>query len=124
MKKMWPFKRKRTPSVEIPSTIAFTQVDTTARFDDNSTLAADDWIETVPLNRLVPDGESMGLPAIDATAEQIYSIASKLSRIRESLDITNDGVYCPICHIANVNLTLLRTSCSKCGNELLQFGWD
>jgi hypothetical protein len=121
---MWPFKKKPAPSIDSPKTIGFSQVDTTERFDDNLSLGADEWIETVPLNTLVSDGESMGLPPINATDEQIYSIASKLSRIRESLDIPNDGVYCPVCHIANASLSRLRTPCPKCGTELLKFGWD
>ena len=33
----------------------------------------------------------MGLPAIDASEEDIYSIAAQLSSIRESIEIPNDG---------------------------------
>jgi len=86
---MWPFKKKPVAPVETPSTLAFTQVDTTERLDDKQVLGADDWIATVPLNTLVPDGENLGLPGIDATQDQVYSVASKVSEIRESLDIPN-----------------------------------
>ena len=121
---MWPFKKKPAAPVETSSKFAFTQVDTTERFDDNQSLGTNDWIDTVPLNTLLPDGENMGLPAIDATEDQVFSIASKMSEIRESLDIPNDGVYCPNCHVANVNLSRLRTPCPQCGRPLLKFGWD
>ena len=121
---MWPFKKKPISSAKSSDIVAFTQVDTTERFDDNSSLGDEDWIETVPLNALVPDGESMGLPATSATEEQIYSVASRMSEVRESLDIPNDGVYCPICHVANVDLSRLRTPCPKCSKPLLKFGWD
>ena len=121
---MWPFKKNRPADLAPSNTIGFTQVDTTERFGDDLSLEADDWIETVALNTLVSHGESMGLPAIEASEEAIYSIASQLSSIRESIEIPNDGVYCPTCHIANVNLSLLRTPCPKCGKELLKFGWD
>jgi len=122
---MWPFKKKNRPTDLGPAkAIGFSQVDTTERFGDDLSLDADDWIDTVALNTLVSDGESMGLPAIDASEEDVYSIAAQLSSIRESIEIPNDGVYCPTCHIANVNLSLLRTPCPKCGKELLKFGWD
>ena len=122
---MWPFKKKNRPADLAPAkAIGFSQVDTTERFGDDLSLHVDDWIDTVALNTLVPDGESLGLPAIDANEEDVYSIASQLSSIRESIEIPNDGVYCPTCHIANVNLSLLRTPCPNCGKELLKFGWD
>jgi hypothetical protein len=119
---MWPFKKKPAPDLAPVETIGFTQVDTTERFGDDASLGADDWIETVPLNTLVPDGDSMGLPPIDASEGDVYAIASKLSSIRESFEIANDGVYCPTCHIGNVSLSRLRTPCPKCGKELLKFG--
>src|SRR4030095_5509728 len=104
--------------------IGFSQVDTTERFGDDLSLDADDWIETVALNSVVSDAESMGLPAIDASEEDVYAIAAQLSSMRESIEIPNDGVYCPTCHIANVNLSLLRTPCPKCGKEMLKFWCD
>ncbi|HKO96619.1 MAG TPA: hypothetical protein VJU86_06495 [Pyrinomonadaceae bacterium] len=121
---MWPFKRKRSTERSSAKAIGFTQVDTTEHFGDHLSLDAGDWIDTIALNTLVSDGESMGLPPVDASEEDIYSIALQLSSLRESIEIPNDGVYCPTCHIANVNLSLLRTPCPKCGRELLKFGWD
>jgi hypothetical protein len=120
---MWPFKKKPVPTVD-PKTIRFTQVDVTERFGDNSTFTVDDWIETVPINTLVPDAEAGGLPGTGATEEEVYSAASRMSQIRESIDLPNDGVYCPLCHIANVDLSRLRTPCPKCGKPLLQFDWN
>ena len=66
----------------------------------------------------------MGLPPVGACDDAVYRVAERLSRIRESVPIPNDGVYCPICHIANVTPARLRTPCPKCGRELLKFGWD
>ena len=121
---MWPFKKKLVAPQEKPSTFAFTQLDTTEHFDDNQSLGGDGWITTVPLNTLVPDGENMGLPASVATDNQGYSVAWKMSKIRESLNVPNDGVYCPICHVAHIDLSRLRTPCPKCRRPLLRFGWD
>lgn len=124
---MWPFK-KQTPTAKpapLPSgPISFTQVDTTERFDDNVGLAPDKWIATIPLNTITQNPEDMGLPALGAGADEVFRIASQLSRIRESIPMLNDGVYCPICHIANVELAKLHTPCPQCGRELLKFGWD
>ena len=61
---------------------------------------------------------------IGADADEIYRVASKLSVLRESIPVPNDGVYCPVCHIANLNLGKLRTPCPQCGRGLLKFGWD
>jgi hypothetical protein len=57
-------------------------------------------------------------------ADEIYRVASRLSALRESIPIPNDGVYCPVCHIANIDLGRLRTPCPQCGRALLKFGWD
>lgn len=103
--------------------ILFTQLDITERFDDHQRLAKDDWISTTPMNATIPNPESSGLPSPDADAEEVYRVASEMSAIRESLLIPDDGVYCPICHIANTDLGKLRTPCPKCGRELLKFGW-
>ena len=111
-----------------PGELSFTQLDITESFGDNLRLKPEDWIETVPLNKLnnetVTSGHANKLPPVDATDEAIYSMASRLSEIRESLVIPDDGVYCPICHIANVELSKLRTPCPKCERLLLKFGWD
>jgi len=110
---MWPFKKKQeaNPQFAPSEQISFSQVDTTERFGDNSSLDADDWIKTIPLNSIVSNAQSMGLPPVSASEEDVYRIAERLSRLRESVQIPNDGVYCPICHIANVTLTRLRTPC-------------
>jgi hypothetical protein len=104
-------------------TISFSQVDITERFDDNRNLAPDEWISTTPLCSRIGDPESAGLPSPGADEEEVYRVASKLSALRESIPIPDDGVYCPICHIANVDLGKLRTPCPRCGRELLKFGW-
>jgi hypothetical protein len=123
---MWPFK-KRQPVEAQPSlteSLTFSQVDYTERFDDDSNLKPEDWITTIPLSSGIKNPESMGLPPVKASADEIYKIASNLSRMRESIPNLNDGVYCAVCHLANVDIAKLRTPCPKCGRELLQFGWD
>jgi hypothetical protein len=121
---MWPFKKSRdaTPTIS-PEQISFTQLDITESFGDPARLGPEDWIATVPLNSSTPNPEAMGLPAVGTGDEEGYEIASKLSEIRESITIPDDGVYCPTCHIANTQLSRLRTPCPQCGRALLKFGW-
>ncbi len=118
---MWPFKSKKRFG---DAPISFTQLDLTEGFADDQRLGPDDWIATTPINQLNKDPESVGLPSHRADAAEIYRIASAVSAIRESLPLDRDGVYYPVCHIANVDRRKLRTSCPKCGRALLQFGWD
>ena len=105
-----------------PGEISYSQLDITERFDDHLHLKPEEWILTVPLNKSVPNGK--GLPPVDASADDVYKAAVTLSQFRESISIPNDGVYCPVCHIANTQLAKLRTPCPKCGRPLLKFGWD
>jgi hypothetical protein len=121
---MWPFNKKSKAKVQTlpPSEISFSQLDITETFGDNARLKPDDWVSTSPLNKMSPNGK--GLPPVDADAEMVYEFASRLSKLRESIPIPNDGVYCPICHIANIQLSKLHTPCPKCGRALLKFGWD
>lgn len=123
---MWPFKKKQAPKAELFASepISFSQVDTTEQFGDNHRLAPDEWIGTIPLNTITQDPESMGLPAVGTTADEVFQIETNLSRLRESIPIPDDGVYCPVCHIANMDIDKLRTPCPQCGRELLKFGWD
>ncbi|MGN6544733.1 MAG: hypothetical protein ACTHK7_06775 [Aureliella sp.] len=107
-----------------PETVSFSQLDITEKFDDNLSLGVDDWISTTPLNAIVPNPESSGLPSVDAESEEVYRVASELSELRESISPRDDGVYCPVCHIANIDLGKLRTPCPRCGRALLQFGWE
>src|SRR5262249_34254239 len=103
---------------------SYSQVDITEGFGDAERLGPDDWISTSPLNSGMEDPASMGLPPLGADSSEVYRVASKLSALRESIPIPGDGVYCPICHIANIDLGKLRTPCPQCGRELLKFGWD
>lgn len=107
-----------------PGDICFTQLDITEAFGDNERLGPEDWISTTPLNQMNPDGEGSGLPRIGANDAEIYAVAVELSGIRESIAISGDGVYCPICHIANTQLARLHTPCPTCERPLLKFGWD
>ncbi len=107
-----------------PGQISYSQLDITERFGDNERLKPDDWISTQPLSKTTPNSQASGLPPADATNDEVYAIASKMSQIRESIAIPSDGVYCPICHIANVQLAKLHSPCPKCGRPLLKFGWD
>jgi len=104
--------------------IWFSQVDATERFGDDKRLGPDDWIETTPVNAGMPDPESSGLPPIGAPDEVVYRVADGLSKMREKFNLPRDGVYCPVCHIANVSPARLRTPCPKCGRPLLKFGWE
>ena len=122
---MWPFKKKQKASAPAGSKqYSYSQVDITKRFGDNLSLGPDDWIDTVPLNAEVPDPQSQGLLPCGASDEDTYLLADRLSRLREAIFIPADGVYCPICHVANVMPILLRTPCPRCGRPLLKFGWD
>ena len=113
---------KATTQTMPPGKLSYSQLDITERFDDHLHLKPEDWIATVPLNKSVPDGK--GLPPVDASAEEVYKAAARLSQFRESISIPSDGVYCPVCHIANTQLAKLHTPCPKCGRALLKFGWD
>ena len=122
---MWPFNRNIPKTASTPSDqVSFSQVDTTEGYGDNEGLSAESWVTTKPLNSLIEDGQSMGLPGVGTSDDDVYRIAARLSLIRESMLVPNDGVYCPVCHLANVTLDKLRTPCPKCGRELLRFGWD
>jgi hypothetical protein len=122
---MWPFKKKQPTSVATPlQQMSFSQLDVTEGFGDDRSLGPDDWVDTVALNASVPDPTSHGLPAVDAAPEEVFRVADRLSTLRESIPIQGDGVYCPICHKANMLLTRLRKPCPSCGRPLLKFGWD
>jgi len=113
--------QKESKAVE--EQFSYSQVDFTSGFGDDEGLGPDDWIATSPLNAGMEDPTSMGLPPQGADADEVYRIASELSEVRESIPIPGDGVYCPICHIANIDLGKLRTPCPQCRRELLKFGW-
>jgi len=101
--------------------ISFSQVDITDRFGDDQEVGP---VATTPLNATIDDPESLGLPPQNADDEEVYRVAARLSALHESVPIPNDGVYCPVCHIANVDLQRLRMPCPQCRRPLLQFGWD
>jgi hypothetical protein len=103
---------------------AITQLDISEHFGDYKRLGRDEWSPTVPLNATTPFPESRGLPPLGARAEEIYVIAQRLSGLRVSLADPSDGVYCPVCHIANIQLARLHIPCPKCRRALLRFGWD
>lgn len=115
--------RLRKVRMMAPEAISFSQLDITERFDDNQSLRADQWITTIPLNTRLDAPEASGLPPRDADSEEVYRVASTLSELREAIAIEGDGVYCPICHIASIDIGKLRTPCPQCGRGLLKFGW-
>lgn len=103
---MWPFSKKNK-KVAL-SNLYYSQVDITEKFGDNLNLKPEEWIKTFPLNLI----------------EKVYKTAQKLSAIREQINIPTDGVYRPVCHIANIELSKLHKPCPRCGRKLLKFGWD
>jgi hypothetical protein len=121
---MWPFDKKKKQQYANPNTISFSQTDITESVGDNLKLKPEDWITTIPLNLTVPNPEASNLPAKNASPEKIYEIATTLSKIREQISIPSDGVYCPVCHHANIQLQKLHTPCPQCGRALLKFGWN
>ncbi len=123
---MWPFTKKTQPTTQMisPKDISYSQLDITETFGDNERLQPEDWIPTVPLNSMAPNSQDSGLPPVDASDEEIYAVAATMSQIRESVSAPSDGVYCPVCHIANIQIEKLRSPCPKCGRALLKFGWD
>jgi hypothetical protein len=104
----------------------FSQLDITERFNDRTNLKSEVWIRTVPLISTIDpiEGIKMGLMSPEAPDEQIYDKAVNMSRIREGMGNSEDGVYCPICHHANMDIKKLGTPCPTCGRPLLRFGWD
>jgi len=58
--------------------ISYSQLDITESFGDNLRLKPEDWIETIPLNKMTPNGRD--LPPVDASEETVYEFASRLSR--------------------------------------------
>lgn len=120
---MWPFKKKPKPEIEMinPDQLHYSQLDITEGPTDNERLGPDDWISTLPLNGATPQPQTSGLPPVDASAEEVYALATTLSQVRESVALPHDGVYCPVCHIANIQLAKLRTPCPRCGRPLLKF---
>ncbi len=123
---MWPFNKNKEPQpikgVFADSKISYSQVDITEDLQDQVTLGPEDWIKTIPVQ--VSNPEEVGLPPKDADSDVRYKLAAALSKMREGLPLLTDGVYCPVCHIANVSLSKLHTPCPQCGRALLQFGWD
>ncbi|HNX69488.1 MAG TPA: hypothetical protein PLL75_06530 [Candidatus Omnitrophota bacterium] len=107
-----------------PQSILYSQVDIMETFADNLKLNPEDWIKTTPLNGSIDNPELNGLPSKTASPSEVYKVAARLSALRETVQIPSDGVYCPICHIANTDITKLHTPCPKCGRKLLKFGWD
>lgn len=118
------FKRKKPPATIDPQKLSYSQLDITEHFGDNLRLKPDEWIATIPIKSNNQNPESVGLPSVGADESTVYAIGSKMSVLRGQITGLNDGVYCPICHIANIDIQKLHTPCPKCGRKLLQFGWD
>lgn len=128
---MWPFGKKNVISPDHPEyqqimdNLQCSQVDITDKFGDNLSMKPDEWIETHPMNQNGGCSEfHWGLPPIGSSAEKIYEVAKGFSALREQVNIPSDGVYCPVCHIANTQLSKLHAPCPRCERELLKFGWD
>ena len=120
----WPFKKKSKVEFLDSKELNFTQVDFTDLFDKHLSLSKDEWVETVPMNKVIGHNQGGNLPDFDSSEHEIYRIALGLSEIREAFTIYGDGVYCPICHIANIDIEKLGKNCPKCERPLLAFGWN
>jgi hypothetical protein len=119
----WPFKKKAKIEQVDPSTLNYTQVDITEYFDQNLSLSKDEWVPTIPINVMLGHDNHGNLPAMNAGDHEIYRIAMSLSEIREEFQVADDGVYCPVCHLANIDIGNLGKECPKCARPLLAFGW-
>ncbi|MEQ1643384.1 MAG: hypothetical protein ABL959_08095 [Pyrinomonadaceae bacterium] len=120
----WPFKKKEKVEIVDPSTLSYTQVDITREFDQNLSLTNEDWVDTMPINEFLGNDNNGNIPALGAIDHEIYRVALSLSEIREEFHVPGDGVYCPICHLANTDITKLGEACPKCERPLLAFGWN
>lgn len=89
-------------------------------------LGPDEWVKTIPFTEFYKDAYGRnGLPEKNADIDTVYKVATKMSKVRESVLHLGkgDGVYCPICHIVNIQIEKLHTPCPECGRALLLFGW-
>src|SRR6185503_14381510 len=107
----WKFATKPKVTKVDPKEIRFSQLDITERFGDQKRLAKEEWIATIALNSKMPDPVARGLPSRSATPEEVYATAARLSAMRERFVGSGDGVYCPVCHIANVDHAKLHAPC-------------
>jgi hypothetical protein len=114
--------KKKIERIDL-SKVSFTQVDFTESFGDNLKLKPEDWITTIPINSNCPNTESMGLPPLDANSDQVYVIAEYLSLLRGQITGLNDGVYCPICHMANNEIKKLHEFISNCFEVEVKAGY-
>jgi hypothetical protein len=112
----------------VPDNARVSQLDITEHEDDDQRLGPKDWIATRPINARLTDAASasLGVPPRGASDDVVYAVASEMSRVRQAIfrPPTRDGVYCPICHRANTQISRLGTPCPTCARPLLQFGWD
>jgi len=56
--------------------------------------------------------------------EKVYEIGMQLSFLREQISNLPDGVYCPICHIANTSANKLHTPCPECRKKVIKIWLD
>ncbi len=121
---MWPFKKKSEFELSANSVVSYTQTDYMPLLSGSDGLSPDQWVSVHPCNEDDALPESKGLPSLTASDGEVYGVASKLSQIRSSFGVPIDGVYCPVCHIANIQKEKLGEPCPQCGRGLLCFGWD
>lgn len=119
----WPFKKKTKTELLDVNTLNYSQVDFTEYFDQHLTLSKEEWVPTIPINAMLGHDNQGNLPPLDASDHEIYRVALSLSEIRKQFQIADDGVYCPVCHIANIDIAHLGKECPKCARPLLAFGW-
>jgi hypothetical protein len=78
---MWPFNKTKPMTQKMSrNQISYSQLDITEKFGDDAQLKPEDWIPTMPLNNLTSRGQASGLPPIDASDEEVYTVAEKMSQ--------------------------------------------
>jgi hypothetical protein len=121
---MWPFKRKPRTSDQPPTdALSFSQLGVTETLGSKFRPTENGWVHTSALDEMTPDPQAHGLPPRGASDEAVYAYFDQFSRLRDIFATETDGVYCPICQIANYSIAKLRTPCPKCNRPLLRFDW-
>lgn len=107
-----------------------TQLDMPRDVTEQLRIQSEDWVPCVPIRGKNTAYIYDQLPTTDLTDEETYTLAKQLSDVWNERISKSDhplqkigGVYCPVCHIASIDLDKLGLPCPKCKRELLRFNW-